>query len=399
MNVLLRLFLRDLGDLARRPSLLTVALGVPVVLLLLIGHLHTREPTIFVAVLEPGHSAARVAQLRRALDDLAGVQTQVWPAGDGRPWERARQQRVDLVAEWIDDAWRFTTPSADRHRAAQVQEVAQDLTLSLRRQDELRARLAELGSLRDMLSAADAASAAARIDDFSQRLRDEAEVPTSVLRAVLAGSLHRRHPPATLADRSLVPGYIALITVFLPFLFGATALVRERESGTLPMLLLATGRRWRKVAIGKLLLPVAVALVVLLLLLVAARSAFGFGIKPGLGTIVALQAAAALVSALLGLSLSTLVPSAQDAYTASAVYLVASILLTGMVYPVDHSATAVMWVAHTFPLTLSGPPLEAWIAQGADAPPLTLTWFGLAAQGLVAVLVCKLALRRLEARL
>jgi ABC-2 family transporter protein len=399
MTVLLRLFLRDLGDLARRPALLAVTLGIPVVLLLLIGHLHAREPTIFVAVLEHDRNTIQVAQLRRALDDLASVKVQVWPAGDVRPWERARRQRVDLVAEWIGNAWRLTTPSADRHRAAQVLEVAQDLTLSLRRQDELRARLAELDSLRDMLSAADAASAAARIDVFSQVLRDEAEVPTPVLRALLAGSLHRLHPPATLADHSLVPGYIALITVFLPFLFGATALVRERESGTLPMLLLATGRRWRLVALGKLLLPVAVALVVLLLLLVAARSAFGFGIKPGLGAIVALQTAAALVSALLGLSLSTLVPSSQDAYTASAVYLVASILLTGMVYPVDHSATAVAWVAHTFPLTLSGPPLEAWIAQGADAPPIAVAWAGIAAQGLVAVLICERALRRLEAHL
>lgn len=399
MNVAIRIFLRDLADLARRPGLLSVALAVPVVLLLLIGHLHTRDPVIVVAVVDTKDEEARLETLGRALDDLAGVERRSWTLDDERPWARARSEHVDLVAEWIDGGWRFTTPWADRHRAPAVQEIVQDLALSLRRQVALQARLGELGSLRDMLAGPDAEAATRRIDAIVQDLRDEAEVPTPVLRAWLAGHLQRLYPPATLADHALVPSYIALITVFLPFLFGATALVRERESGTLPMLILAAGRRWRVLTLGKLLLPLAVALAALLLLLVAAHSAFGFGIKPGGFAVLGLQATAALASALLGLSLSTLVSSAQDAYTASAVYLVASILLTGMVYPVDQSAPAVAAVAYTFPLTWSGPVLEAWMFQGAGAPQATVAWLALALQCLAGAAICHLALRRLEAQL
>jgi hypothetical protein len=164
-------------------------------------------------------------------------------------------------------------------------------------------------------------------------------------------------------------------------------------------MLVAARRRWLLLAAGKLLLPVLAGLVAVMLLLVVAALAFGFGIKPGLAEALALQAAAAAVAALFGLSVSAWVDSAQEAYAVSAVYLVALILLTGMVYPLEQAAPMVVAVAHLFPLSLAAPELEAWMTAGASARVPVQTWAKLVAQGLAALLLLALAAKGLREKL
>jgi len=129
---------------------------------------------------------------------------------------------------------------------------------------------------------------------------------------------------------------------------------------------------------------------------IAARSAFAFGIKPGLATALGVQLAAAAISALLGLGISTLLRSSQDAYTASSVYLVACILITGLIYPIEQAAWGVIAVSYAFPLTLSGHPLEEWMLKGAGAALEPWRLAGLAAQLVGALALCALAVQRLR---
>jgi len=269
--------------------------------------------------------------------------------------------------------------------------------------DQRKQRQELIGRLGDLVSAASRVesptSALRSARNLQQRSRREAALPVSLQGAWLSAQVAPLWAPASAADHALVPGYIALITVFVPFVLASSALVREREAGTLHGLVVVVRRRWLLLIAGKLLLPVLAGLMVAALLLVAASLAFGFGVKPGLATALLVQFVAATVSALFGMVVSTLIESAQEAYAVSAAYLVGLILLTGMIHPLEQSALAVVAVAHVFPLTLSAPALEAWMLAGAAAWVPPSTWNALGLQGVTASLLCCAAVHRLKARL
>lgn len=396
MRFVLRLLSRDLIELSCSRSLLLLLFAAPVALLLLVGNLKVRDPVLRLAIAAEKAPAESRARLRSALQELSRIQLSEW---DGLPGDlrlRSVRERIDLVVAWETAGWRFYSPLTNGYRLQFAQGAAQDLVLSIERDNRLAGQLKQFEQLAGELPVEDAGGAAATVRALEQRARQDGALPTPLLRAWLAAQLTLFYPPASLVDHSLVPGFIGLIAVFLPFLLASGALVREREAGTLETLILAARRRWVPLVAGKLLMPVFVSLLATLLLLVVARSAFGFGVKPGLATALGVQLAAAAVSALLGLGISTLLRSSQDAYTASAVYLVACILITGMIYPVEQAARGVVGVSYAFPLTLSGPPLEEWMLKGAGAVVEPWRLVGLAAQLTYAGSLCALAMRRLQ---
>ncbi len=393
---------RDAAELLRSPALLALVLLVPPCLLLLIGTLNVRPVVTRMAVVaeeSPAGAAAR-SELRRRASEIAALEWVEWPAGVSDLRARAVREEVDIVLLRSDSGWRAYSAVTRSARATPAQEVVHWLMLSLQREDQSAQTIGRLDELAKGLPAgADGDDARERVKGMMEQVRREAALPTPLLGVWLAAQATPLWAPASGADRALVPAYIALIGVFVPFVLASAALVREREAGTLAGLLVVARRRWPLLAAGKLLLPVLAGLVAAMLLLVVAALAFGFGIKPGLAEAVALQAVAAVVAALFGLGVSAWVDSAQEAYAVSAVYLVALILLTGMVYPLEQSALTVVAVAHLFPLSLAAPALEAWMTAGASAHASAQTWITLAAQGLAALLLLALTLRRLREKL
>jgi hypothetical protein len=239
-------------------------------------------------------------------------------------------------------------------------------------------------------------SASSLVKNLEQEVKAGAFVPIPVMGEALSGRLVPYFPLLSKVNRSAVPGFIALITVFLPFLFASGGLVKEREAGTLETLVLAVRRNWAWIAFGKLILPLCAGIVCTLLLLVAARTAYGFGIKPGLGPALAVQVLAALVSALLGLSISTIIRSQQEAYLISALYLLGLVLVTGIIYPIQLAGLAVILASYAFPLTFSGPAFESWMMKGGDAVLNFWQVAGLLCQFLVSSALCAMAFRRTQ---
>lgn len=393
---------RDAAELVRSPALLALVLLVPPFLLLLIGTLNVRPVVTRMAIVAEAspEGASAQAALRRRAGEIASLEWVEWPAGETDLRERAVREGVDIVLLRSDGGWRAYSAVTRSARAAPAQEAVHWLMLSLQREQQSRQAIERLGKLAEALPAGgDADDARERLQRLQEQQRREAALPTPLLGVWLAAQAAPLWAPASGADRALVPATIALIGVFVPFVLASAALVREREAGTLAGLLVVARRRWPLLAAGKLLLPVLAGIVAVMLLLVVAALAFGFGIKPGLAEALALQAVAAAVAALFGLSVSASVDSAQEAYAASAVYLVALILLTGMVYPLEQAAPAVVAVAHLFPLSVAAPGLEAWMTAGASAHVPAQTWAKLAAQGLAALLLMALASRRLGEKL
>ena len=393
---------RDAAELLRSPALLALVLLVPPCMLLLIGTLNVHPVITRMAVVaeESPAGASAQSELRRHASEIAALEWVEWPAGVTDLRERAVREGVDIVLLRSDGDWRAYSAVTRSARAAPAQEAVQLLMLSLQREDQSLQEIRQLDEVYERLPAgADGDAARKQIEEMKEQVLRKAALPTPLLGVWLAAKSTPLWAPASGADHALVPAYIALIGVFVPFVLASTALAREREAGMLAELLMVSRRRWPLLALGKLLLPLLAGLVANMLLLVVAALAFDFGIKPGLVEAVALQALAAAVSALFGLGVSAWVDSSQEAYAVSAVYLVTLILLTGMVYPLEQAAPTVVAVAHLFPLSLSAPALEAWMMAGASAHTSSKTWITLAGQGLAALLLLGTTLRRLKANL
>jgi ABC-type Na+ efflux pump permease subunit len=396
MRFLIRVLARDLLELSRSRGMLVLLFFVPVLLLLLVGNLKVREPALRVAISAIAPPPA-LENLRSMLQEVSRVHVIEWKEGPGDLQRRAVREQIDLVAVWESSSWRLYSPLTNNYRLQFARVVAQNLVLSIQRNKRLGEQLGQLDELAAQIRTLGPASEAeGTVRELQQGLRDDAALPPPLVQAWLANQLTLFYPPASQVDHSLVPGYVALIAVFLPFLIASGALVREREAGTLETLYMASRRNWVQLVAGKLLLPIFVSLFATLLLLVAARAAFAIGVKPGLATALGVQLAAATISALLGLGISTLLRSSQDAYTVSSVYLVACILITGLIYPVEQAAWIVMGVSYAFPLTLSGPPFEEWMLKGVGAALEPWRLVGLAAQLLGAMALCALAVQRMR---
>jgi len=413
-----RILLKDLVELAQSRVLLMLVIVVPLLLVLLIGNVRVREPVLRVAVYTGGTAEAKAGganrkleQLRGLLDELSNVSVTEWTGETPDLLERSKRERIDLLANW-ENGWHFYTPQTHPYRLQYIATAAQGIVVSIeraRRAKEDTAKLDKIASLIEKSSGKQGGEppeegtpreAQAEALRLVREMKDGEEkstaIPVPVIAAALYNEVTRYFPPVSQADRSAVPGLIALIAVFTPFLLASAAFVRERETGMLEVLVLAGRRRWPALVAGKLLLPLLVAAISLLLQLVLARSFFAFGLKPGLAGMLALQFLAALGSGLLGLSVSAIVRSQQQAYLVSAVYLLCLMLVTGYVYPLEQAGAVVRFASHALPLTFSGPAFEGWLTQGAGLALFPAEAMWLAGQCALAALLCMAALRRFE---
>ena len=407
-----RLFARDVADFARSPVLLALVLIVPLLLLLLIGHLNVRPMLTRIAVVanstEVRDDSANVGAIHKRLRELASVEVFNWPADVSDPRELAVREGMDLVLVPSAGSWQIYDATTRIAHTVPAREVGQLLYLSLARARGLMQHMERLDRLEQVLKRlvepdAESPHHSDEALAISKELRasavEQAALPTALIEVQISSQLLPLFESATAANHALVPGFISLIAVFVPFVLASTALVREREAGTLATLIVVSKRRWWLVAKGKLMLPLLAGVLSVAALLATAQLAFDLGIKPGLAQALLVQAIAATVSALFGIAVSALIEASQEAYAASAVYLVSLILLTGMVHPLEQSAPIVVAVAYLFPLTVAAPSLENWMIAGASAAVQPRTWIVLALQGSAALALCTIALSRLKAKL
>ncbi|HEX9885333.1 MAG TPA: ABC transporter permease [Longimicrobiales bacterium] len=131
-----------------------------------------------------------------------------------------------------------------------------------------------------------------------------------------------------------VPAVIGVIVLLMCLLLTSLAVVREREMGTLEQLLVSPLTPG-ELMLGKTLPVAGIAMVQLVL--VAAVALLWFDI-PLRGSVVALVASAALfilAGLSVGLLVSTLASTQQEAFLVMFLFVLPAIILSGFLYPVD----------------------------------------------------------------
>ena len=147
-----------------------------------------------------------------------------------------------------------------------------------------------------------------------------------------------------------VPAVLAMVLLLVVMILPSMAVVREKEIGTLEQIIVTPLAPWQLI-IGKLAPFVAIGLIDLLLATGVARWLFGVPLRGSLTLLVLLTLLYLLNTLGLGLLVSTLVNTQQQAMMFSAfVIMVPMIYLSGLIFPIENMPHAIQVVTYAVPV-------------------------------------------------
>ncbi|RPI26026.1 MAG: ABC transporter permease [Chloroflexota bacterium] len=147
----------------------------------------------------------------------------------------------------------------------------------------------------------------------------------------------------------MIPGVIGTILFALTSILTATAVVRERERGTIEQLIVTPIRPWELV-IGKLLPYVILAFFNALEVLAIGHWWFKVPVRGDLGLILALSGLFLLTSLGIGLLASTFANTQQEAMLTVWMTLLPGIFLSGFFFPLEAMPKPLQWISYLMPL-------------------------------------------------
>ena len=147
----------------------------------------------------------------------------------------------------------------------------------------------------------------------------------------------------------MVPALIGLILQFLTVILTATAIVRERERGTIEQLIVTPIRSWELVA-GKLTPYVMIAFIDTLEILVVGVLLFGVPINGSLPLLLLLAALFLVTTLGIGLFISTISNTQQEAMLSAMFTMLPTIFLSGFFFPLAAMPQFLRWASYAVPL-------------------------------------------------
>ena len=155
--------------------------------------------------------------------------------------------------------------------------------------------------------------------------------------------------PELRSVRFMVPGVFSMILFLVTMLLTSLAIVKEREIGTLEQLVVTPITPVELIA-GKTLPYIAIGFVDMLLVLALATFWFGVPVAGSVALLFALSLVFIFTSLGLGLFISTVSHTQQQAMMTTFFIMLPSILLSGFIFPIANMPQVIQWVTHAIPL-------------------------------------------------
>tara|TARA_R110001606_G_C15403833_1_gene653770 strand:+ start:19013 stop:20125 length:1113 start_codon:yes stop_codon:yes gene_type:complete len=147
----------------------------------------------------------------------------------------------------------------------------------------------------------------------------------------------------------IVPGIVGLLTLVVTLLVTSLSVARERESGTFDQLLV-TPFRPVEILIGKAIPGIIIGLLEATLIIVLMVTLFDIPLRGSLGALY-LGIALFLLSAVgVGLMISAISVTQQQAVLGAFLFLVPAVILSGFSTPIANMPEAVQWLTYLDPL-------------------------------------------------
>jgi ABC-2 type transport system permease protein len=155
--------------------------------------------------------------------------------------------------------------------------------------------------------------------------------------------------PDLISAYYMIPGVIGMILYALTSILTASAIVRERERGTIEQLIV-TPIRPMELMIGKILPYVILALLNTLEVIAIGHWWFGVPIRGSLWLILGISGLFLLSSLGIGLLASSIANTQQEAMLTVWMTLLPSIFLSGFFFPLEAMPKVLQWISYLFPL-------------------------------------------------
>ncbi|MBP6675026.1 MAG: ABC transporter permease [Vitreoscilla sp.] len=162
--------------------------------------------------------------------------------------------------------------------------------------------------------------------------------------------IHRRYNPEGLSRVNIVPGLIGTILTMTMVMLTGLAMTRERERGTMENLL-ATPVRPIEVMLGKIAPYVLIGYIQLGVILLAARALFEVPMAGSFGLLMSMIGVFMLANLCVGFTFSTLAKNQLQALQATFFFFLPSMLLSGFMFPFRGMPIWAQRLGEVLPLT------------------------------------------------
>ncbi|HSA95525.1 MAG TPA: ABC transporter permease, partial [Acidobacteriota bacterium] len=146
----------------------------------------------------------------------------------------------------------------------------------------------------------------------------------------------------------MVPAILGLILMIMTIALASMGIVREKEAGTMEQLIVTPIRSTQLIA-GKLLPFIFIGLVEATFVIVVARFWFGIPIRGSLPLLYAMCLLFMINTLAMGLFISTISRSQQQAMFTTIFFVMPMILLGGFVFPIENMPRVFQWVSRAIP--------------------------------------------------
>lgn len=147
----------------------------------------------------------------------------------------------------------------------------------------------------------------------------------------------------------MVPALIGIILLFVSAILTSTAIVRERERGTIEQLLVTPIRPW-ELLVGKITPYVVIAFWDTIEILIVGVLIFNVPINGSVPLLLLLSGLFLVTTLGIGLFISTIAHTQQEAMMTALFFLLPNIFLSGFFFPIAAMPVILQWITYVIPL-------------------------------------------------
>lgn len=307
---------------------------------------------------------------------------------------RTSESRALIQVLANTDNFTFVASVPDRAAAKRwIERGAARVALVIPPEYQRNIRSGHTGVAQMLIDAADPQSSGAAISG--------AQLAAQARGAQLLASQYKIRPPVEIRVRPwynpaqksatfIVPGIVGILLTITMTLITSTAIVKERERGTLEQLIVTPISR-TSLMLGKLVPFVLVGYVQMSVILALGVTFFDIPIMGSLGLLYALALVFIVASLGVGLLISTVARSQLQAMQLSFFFMLPNILLSGYIFPRSAMPEPAQWVGALLPLTWFLDILRGVLLKGVGMRDL---WTQLGVLSLAATLLLVVSVRR-----
>lgn len=338
----LAIFVKEFQQMLRDRLTFAMAIGVPILQLVLFGYAINTDPKGLPTVIVSHDTSPMARSLVAALQNTGYFRIVATADGEAEAEALVASGEVQFMV---------TIPSGFGTRVVRGERPAVLVAVDATDPSASGNAIAALGTLAQQALDRDLHGALAPL---------RAGMPPYELR------IHRRYNPEGLSRYNIVPGLIGTILTMTMVMLTSLAMTRERERGTMENLL-ATPVRPVEVMLGKILPYVVIGYVQLGVILLAAWALFEVPMAGSFALLMAMIGAFMLANLAVGFTFSTLARNQLQAMQMTFFFFLPSMLLSGFMFPFRGMPTWAQHLGELLPLTHFLRIVRGIMLKGSDA--------------------------------